>query len=334
MQIGIVRCIIMAICSSLSSPQYAGENLDMEPAELRQFQKETMTIESPSVSVIVPTYARNEPLCETLDALRDQTFEQYDIHIVDDTDIHDSKTEVYLSELPSYIEHHDVDTDGPGSARNYGIDASKGDVLVFVDDDVRLSESFVETHAKIYDNEDVGAVVGQVLTPRHPEPVDAPPIGQATWYGQIHARLHANQRGVVGQGRGCNMSVRREALDTVGGYDSYLHYREEADLLRRIHKDGWKVVFNPEASVFHREYDEGGTGLGSQLPKEQLEEISQYETYFQLKHFPLIAFPGFLVFTLARQVKRRNGNPIAILTDIRPMLNGVLSGWHAWRSDR
>jgi hypothetical protein len=47
--------------------------------------------------------------------------------------------------------------------------------------------------------------------------------------------------------------ARREALETVGGFDEdFFLFEEDADLCRRLRAAGWRVVFTPAAQVRHR----------------------------------------------------------------------------------
>lgn len=51
---------------------------------------------------------------------------------------------------------------------------------------------------------------------------------------------------------GCFMLVRRDVLDSVGGFDeAYFFTGEEADWCRRISRAGWKLLFTPSARIIH-----------------------------------------------------------------------------------
>ncbi len=53
---------------------------------------------------------------------------------------------------------------------------------------------------------------------------------------------------------GSCMLFRRSAFDAIGGFDTgYFMYFEETDACLRLHRNGWRVVFNPDVEVYHRE---------------------------------------------------------------------------------
>ena len=69
---------------------------------------------------------------------------------------------------------------------------------------------------------------------------------------------------------GCAMLLRREAMESVRGFDeSYFMYYEEVDLCRRMADAGWEVHFTPTARVKHV----GGAST------------SQYRTEMLIRHF-------------------------------------------------
>lgn len=52
---------------------------------------------------------------------------------------------------------------------------------------------------------------------------------------------------------GSAMMIRREAFDAIGGFDSgYFMYFEELDFCLRLHRGGWRVVFDPEPTIMHK----------------------------------------------------------------------------------
>ena len=163
-------------------------------------------------------------------------------------------------EFPDVRVLDNVRTGGASGARNTGIAEAKGSIIAFVDDDARPEPDWIEQLLAAYDDELVMAV-GGVATPVWPSrrPDHLPPeldwVVGCTYQGQPTVRTDVRNLW------GCNMSVRREALDRVGGFDEEIGRiglipigGEETELCIRIGQQiaGARVVFEPGAVVRHR----------------------------------------------------------------------------------
>lgn len=85
-----------------------------------------------TISVIIPFYKNKNWLIEAIESVKQQVFEDYEIIIVNDgstEDISDLESEY------SSIRFFTIMNSGPGRARNFGIDASLGKYLAFLDSD-------------------------------------------------------------------------------------------------------------------------------------------------------------------------------------------------------
>ena len=105
------------------------------------------------VSVVIPTYNRRPILEKCLDALERQRFEggldQYEVVVVDDGST--DGTPAWLREQVGRFPHVrlvEQQHGGPAEGRNRGVDHAKGDVIVFIDSDLVVTESFLACHAK------------------------------------------------------------------------------------------------------------------------------------------------------------------------------------------
>lgn len=91
---------------------------------------------NPLVSVIVPVYNVERYLDECLNSIRQQTYENLEIIVVEDCST-DKSLEVlskYLNDQRIKLIRHEKNS-GLSAARNTGIDAAKGDYIIFVDSD-------------------------------------------------------------------------------------------------------------------------------------------------------------------------------------------------------
>jgi len=206
------------------------------------------------VTLGIATYLRNEVLIETIrQALRLQPPPD-EIIVVDQTPIHDTKTDDFLNAchkqgVIQYIKH---DSPSLPKARNRILAESKNNIVIFIDDDVELPESYIASHAANYVDEDIVLVAGPSLTK-----------------AQLDAHLQSVEQEVMRRPadswqdvRGCNHSVRRQSAIEAGGYDENFIASaggEEGDFSERLReKSGGKQVYDPNAWLIHLRSPSGG----------------------------------------------------------------------------
>lgn len=108
-----------------------------------------MTEKKIFISVIIPTYKPAGYLCDCLQSIYNQSLNKslYEIIIV-----LNGCNEPYRSQVSQYIDKYlneaivnlfQIDKGGVSNARNFGIDHSKGDFIVFVDDDDLISQTYL-----------------------------------------------------------------------------------------------------------------------------------------------------------------------------------------------
>ncbi|UYW00515.1 glycosyltransferase [Flavobacterium agricola] len=97
----------------------------------------------PLVSIIIPTYNREDLILETLESVRRQTYENWECIIVDDGSTDDTMDIVlnYIKKDSRFQVHKRPDFHKPGGngARNYGFLLSKGEYINFLDSDDLIS---------------------------------------------------------------------------------------------------------------------------------------------------------------------------------------------------
>ena len=165
-------------------------------------------------------------------------------------------------------------------ARNCGIQRARGQVIVFVDDDVEPSPSLIEAHWAAYRDPKVAAVAGRILSPSTKSPIAAV-LSEDRW---MDTNFEATEPAEVAHARGCNMSMRRTALCQIGGFDTGYRppffFREDSDVCFRLRAAGHKVLFVPEAELFHLEASSGGTRASESSNSAVGAEISMYHHHF------------------------------------------------------
>lgn len=124
-------------------------------------------------------------------------------------------------------------------ARNEGIERASADKLVFLDDDSRPRENYLERASKTL--EDHYAVAGRIFHPRDDI------FGK---YFTAHYS-HGDYPKTVDRFWGCNMALRREVIEAVGGWDEQMGWgHEEKELAERVNRE-FDIYYDPEMVVDH-----------------------------------------------------------------------------------
>jgi GT2 family glycosyltransferase len=213
-----------------------------------------------SVSVVVAAHTMDRwaDMVAGLDALGRQSVPPLETILV--VDHNDALLERARGAFPDVRVMGNPRTGGASGARNTGVAAARGTVIAFLDDDARPEPDWVERLLSGYDDPEVQAV-GGVARPVWPvrRPAHLPPeldwLVGCTYLGQPTVRTDVRNLW------GCNMSVRAEVFERIGGFDEEVGRvglvplgNEETELCIRLAQrvPGARVVFEPSAVVHHR----------------------------------------------------------------------------------
>jgi glycosyltransferase involved in cell wall biosynthesis len=117
-------------------------------------------MQKPLVSVVIPTYNRTAYLKLTLESIQNQTFQDFEVIVVDDgTPTEENRLLCEQYEKVQYIKIEN--SGGPAKPRNEGIKLAKGKYFTFVDDDdIWLPTKLEKQVAILEQNPDFGLVHG------------------------------------------------------------------------------------------------------------------------------------------------------------------------------
>lgn len=105
----------------------------------------------PKISVVIPLYNKENQIRKTLNSVLSQTFNDFEILIIDDGSTDKSK-EVVQSILDSRIRFISQENMGVSIARNHGIQEAKGEYIAFLDADDEWLPDYLETQFKMTGN--------------------------------------------------------------------------------------------------------------------------------------------------------------------------------------
>ena len=217
-------------------------------------------IEKPRLSVVIPTYNRKDSLKVTLDALgrQDCASELFEVIVVSDGST-DGTTEFltnYESAAPYCLRFIVQENAGPGRARNQGIEAAQGDVIVFVDDDIEPLPGFLTAHMAHHENDSETVVIG----PMSGDPAQR--SQEPCWIYWEHAMLKKQYHALTsGEWESAgpnhfysgNSSLLRAHLLEVGGFDETFRRQEDVELAYRLQRERHvRFLFDPKTDALHR----------------------------------------------------------------------------------
>ena len=226
----------------------------------------------PDLSVVVCTNRSPECLGKSLEALHGQTVrDRLEVIVVDDGA--PAPLGPLCGRFGARLLVHPENL-GLAAARNTGWRAARAPVVAFTDDDCRPAPCWAETLLSAYLDPSVMAAGGEVrpggvkgllgryyLLKPPIAPLESELAGDPSLAQRLKLYLLANVRDGARSGRrevsslpGASMSVRRCALEAVGGFDPAIRFGgEDEDFFYRLRRElpGAKLLFEPEAQMEH-----------------------------------------------------------------------------------
>jgi GT2 family glycosyltransferase len=215
------------------------------------------------LSVIVATRNRAHAIAESLDSIAASLAQaaplDAEIVVVDNgsRDATSRAVEQWAAGRPFPVRLLWEPRPGLSVARNRALGSAQGELLVFTDDDCRLSKEYV-TEVLRYDDADIEPVLrgGSVeLGDQNDLPIT---IRTTTTRQRFNRQTDpATHDCIVGHISGCNMTMRRALVEKLGPFDerfgagSGLESGEDSDYLFRAYLAGYTLEYVPDMTVFH-----------------------------------------------------------------------------------
>ncbi len=218
------------------------------------------------ISVVVCTYNRRESLRKALGSLaqlRAPADSLWELIVVDNNSSDGTPEVVKTFGAGSSfgVQYVFEINQGQSHARNAGINAARGDIVAFTDDDVTVDPGWLCELEKVFDQFDCMGVGGRVI-----------PV----WIGQKPSWLRADSRYPLRSGAvvsfdqgeepcelrtpliGANMAFRKATFQKYGAFRTDLGKRgndamtgEDTEFWLRLSRAGDKIVYAPRAIVYH-----------------------------------------------------------------------------------
>ncbi|HAJ34903.1 MAG TPA: hypothetical protein DCL15_04310 [Chloroflexi bacterium] len=208
------------------------------------------------VSVIIPTYNRKQSLLRTLDSLARQTYptDRFEVIVVDDGG-NDGSHEVRQSAYPFQLEYFHQSNKGSAAARNYGVQQSRGDILVFIDDDMTLDARYLAVIAAKTEPGIITMGLWQPYEPPNPSPFSDYMARQTQ---AIAIRTVENEEVSFSECTSNNLAMWHDDFIRIGMWQDVLGDGPtlwgDVEFGYRAWKQGCRFVRVADARLVHRDY--------------------------------------------------------------------------------
>jgi cellulose synthase/poly-beta-1,6-N-acetylglucosamine synthase-like glycosyltransferase len=237
----------------------------------------------PLVSVIVPAWNEEVGLVQTVKTILSSTYTNTEVIVVNDgsTDKSDFLMRTFDFEYKQQtasdkdaieLRYYYKPNGGKGSALNFGIKRSRGDIIISTDADCALAPTALEEFVSYFRDPEVMAAVGNVKIGNTNTVLGTLQYLEflfSFYFKKTDSLL--NTIYIIGGAAG---AFRREVFQTVGLY-SDKNITEDIDLSVRIQEAGMKIVYAERAVI----YTEGASTLSGLMAQRLRWKRGRFQTF-------------------------------------------------------
>jgi hypothetical protein len=210
---------------------------------------------APVVSIVIPTRNRCASVTRLLRSLAGHRSDSpaFEVIVVDDGSTDGTPVSLPPGGWPFPLQIVQQDNSGAAVARNAGARAAVGDLLLFLDDDVKPEPGLVAAHVGVHGNGEDLVAVGD-LPPITAEGGFLGPILRFWWASMQEPIRRPGHRHTFSDLLSGHFSIRRAQFERLGGFDEQLRCREDYELGYRVIAAGLRLRFMAAPVAYH--YDD------------------------------------------------------------------------------
>jgi GT2 family glycosyltransferase/MoaA/NifB/PqqE/SkfB family radical SAM enzyme len=256
----------------------------------------------PEVSIVLLSLLRQKDTQRCIESLFLHTTVPFEIIVVDMGGSEDIVW--WLAEMQNrhreIIVINNLSNIGTTKGRNQGVQAARGQYIVFLDNDVEVTSDWLTPLLVCAESDkDIGACGSKIISPKGDVMCAAPLIKSHYVNGELvetgleftqplqHDALEVNkQQDVTWYPTTC-LLLKRDLLTKIGGFDEQLFMCEEdKDLSFSVKRLGHKVMYVPTSTVYHHHHpDNGAYGQIRRNLKVILNDIKYFQAKWKCKVF-------------------------------------------------
>ncbi|TDD94672.1 glycosyltransferase family 2 protein [Flavobacterium cellulosilyticum] len=242
---------------------------------------------TPLISIIIPAYNASDFILETLESVKQQTYTNWEIVLVNDcsTDNTIDIVNEFSGNVSNYVKLIINQTNlGVSETRNVAVANASGSWLALLDsDDVWLPNHLETLINEVAKDSDLNLVYAGCLV--FLDDVKNIIFEQVITDGMLNnfnISLFTHQIGI----NPCTVLLNKKSWNRIGGMVPNLHHAEDKDLLFRLAKMGTKFKFSKQNTALYRKHS-NAIAASNNASKMALGSIYVYEKHFDWEAIPL-----------------------------------------------
>ena len=296
----------------------------------------------PKVFIIILNWNGYQDTVECLQSVRRLTYPSCKVIVVDNgsSDGSVAKLKEEFKEV-FYIENKE--NLGFATGNNVGISyalENGADYILLLNNDTVVERYFLDALARVAESDERIGIVGPKIYAGMPESsVLWGAGGEIDWgHGRTyHTGYHETDHGQWDKIRdvdyvsGCAMLIKRKVLEDVGLLDErYFLYYEETDFCMRANRTGFRVVYVPDAKIWHKAFATTGGENGPVYTY----YMTRNRLLFMRRYLDDASWRRFIPYFYYEGLLRRSAFLLFKGQDRGKSLNALWAGWRDFRRER
>lgn len=208
------------------------------------------------VSIIIPLKKINDYIKEETKYLLEQTYKNFEVIILPDSFSEEEiDLDIFRDKRIKIIETGAIP---PALKRAKGVENSNGEILAFLDDDTYPEKDWLKNSLRAMETKNINALGGPAITSpkdNFSKQISGLIYGSALMSGKHKSRYIPDKVQYVNDYPSCNFIITKELYKRVGGFDGEYWPGEDTILCNNIMKANEKILYTPEALVYHHRRD-------------------------------------------------------------------------------
>lgn len=289
----------------------------------------------PKVVIVVLNWNGKDHTTECLNSLKGITYPNYTVLLVDNGST-DGSVEYFREQYPTLPLIENKANLGYAGGNNAGIEIAIGelaDYILLLNNDTIVDPGFLDELVTVAESSDSIGIVGpMVYYYDNPGLINSAgskmnwllSLGNNIGLGTIDCGQYHDVREVDAV-TGCALLIKAGVVEQIGPLDSrFFILLEDIDWCLRAKKHGYKIMFCPDAIVYHKESCSIRKVSITGLYYSHRNRILIMKKHYELRQTLLALLPMCSIFLMAATFYMLKGNHLAVKTIVRAYYDGII----------